>query len=68
MPPAPSPNAPGHSAIAYANALVPEAQKLSVKVRHHTSLFETKAKGEVQLAKLKAAIAAAKQAATPKTA
>jgi hypothetical protein len=45
------------------NSLVPEAVKLGVKAKHHTSLFESRAKAEVQLAKLKAAIEAAKQSA-----
>lgn len=38
------------------NSLVPAAKKLGINVKHHTSLFESKAKGETQLGKLKAAM------------
>lgn len=45
------------------NALVPEAQALGVRARHHSSLFESKALGQRQLDKLKADLAAAREAA-----
>jgi len=43
------------------NALVPEAVALGINARHHTSLFESRVKGEKQLAWLEAAISEAKK-------
>lgn len=42
------------------NSLVPQAKKLGLKFKHHTSEFESKAKGAAQVARLKKAIAGAK--------
>jgi hypothetical protein len=46
-------NGSGHPLSWYTeqyNALVPEAVRLGIKAKHHTSLFESKAKAEKQLA------------------
>jgi hypothetical protein len=47
------------------NRLVPEAQRLGINVRQHTSLFESRAVGERRLEWLRKAVADAKRKVQP---